>query len=265
MSKDVCDFVNEKSKYTFNLLTDVFKYKLTYSEVGLTDSLIYELTKFIDDNAIRNIEIFKITSDLECLFGNDIDIFVQNSSSNYNWVVLQAKVLGHNGAYNDLIPKKQIPQQWEKLLIHEKIFGSQAYYLLYSGQPKIRTKQVKGQSVKYDCKGNINFDEIGFGIVKADIIRNIRNAKTKYQLLYLKDLFPNEMESLRKIFCSCNFFDENDNIRTYSKAEVMSNLYSKIDKKEFKAEYSKESDNSDYLENLLSYGASKTRIIISNM
>lgn len=258
---NICDFIDNKSKDIFNFLTDVFHYKLTYSELGLTDLLVYELTKFIKTNSINNIDLLRITSDIECVFGNDLDIFIENYSKTYNWFVFQAKVLGPNGAYNDLKPKKKNPQQWEKLKLHETVFGSKAYYLLYSGQPKIKTKQISGQSIKSDCKGNFNFDNIGLGMVAADKILKIRSSKRNSQNLYLNELFPNEMECLRNIICCGSKFK---NVKTYNKSEILSpELYTKILLSDFKDEHKNQIKNDNYFDDLLSYGASRTRIIIN--
>ncbi len=81
---NICNFIDNESKFIFTLLTDVFKYNLTYSEIGLTDLLIYKLTNSINDNSLKNIDIFKLPSNIKSVFGNDIDIFIQNSYNTYN-------------------------------------------------------------------------------------------------------------------------------------------------------------------------------------
>lgn len=132
-------------------------------------------------------------------YGNDIDLFIQNNTGTFNWYALQAKVMSFNGAFKDLKHNKLAAiQQWDKLISHETNFGSKTYYLLYIGQSLRPPRNAPSRS---DCLGIPTMDELGLGVVETKVVKNIRATIKKTQLVYFKHVFPNDIDSIRKLFC----------------------------------------------------------------
>jgi hypothetical protein len=109
-----CNNIRQFSSGVYHFLTDVFKYRLTFSEIGITDHLVLDLVRYSKITGQNNVEIFKVPWTVESVYGNDIDLFIQNTSGAYNWYALQAKVMSFNGAFKDLkIDSVAISQQCE--------------------------------------------------------------------------------------------------------------------------------------------------------
>lgn len=196
--KNFCQFINSLSSQIYSFLSRVFSKRLGYSELGMTDLLIFHITEYCHRNSHNNIQIYK--SSAEPMLGNDIDIFIQRSDKLYNWFTFQAKVMSYNGAFSDLKTKSNgSKQQWDKLLDHEKAFGSHAYYLFYVGEPDIN--KVSKSYYSPDCLGVAYLKELGYSISRADEIKKVRSSKTKSGNTYFKDLFPQNIDPFRKLFC----------------------------------------------------------------
>jgi hypothetical protein len=191
----VCHHVSAFSTAVYQYLSQVFTYRLRMSEIGLTDHFIYSLVNFCTVHTIKNIRIYLTGTKVESIYGNDIDLFVQDADGLYVWLTFQAKVMSFNGAYQD-ITLKPAPNQWDKLLQHETDFDSKSYYLLYNG--KSNKKRILTPTRK-DCRGIPAMEEYGLGIVETADLQSQRLKKTGY--IYFSDLFPNHMDSIRKIFC----------------------------------------------------------------
>jgi hypothetical protein len=135
---NICNYTSRFSRNAFRHLSEVFGYELSFSELGMTDLFVLDLVRFSQQVAPFQVEVYKTSWPVEKPYGNDIDLFVQDATGQYDWYALQAKVMSHEGVFNDLKVKKPgtIEEQWHKLLLHEYLFGSQAFYLLYVGQSK---------------------------------------------------------------------------------------------------------------------------------
>jgi len=195
-----CDKIREYSKEVYALLTEVFDYRLSYSELGLTDQLVLQIARWEYQMQSGQVEIYKTTWPIESVWGNDIDLFIQNSSGAYDWYALQAKVMSFNGAFKDLrYPWRSGRGQWDMLLEHEQEFGSKGFYLLYCGRSQAAPTGVPTRS---DCLGVPAIEELGLGIVDPQIIRNIRlNTLRHSQLFDFTQVFPDHIDSFRKLFC----------------------------------------------------------------
>ena len=88
-----CNNIRQFSSAVYLFLTEVFSYRLTFSELGLTDHLLLDLARYSRLTGLRTVEIYKMSWRIESVYGNDIDLFIQNNSGTYNWYALQAKVM----------------------------------------------------------------------------------------------------------------------------------------------------------------------------
>lgn len=167
----ICDYTSYFSRRAFSHLSEVFDYELNFSELGMTDLFVLDLVRFSHEVAPFQVEVYKTSWPVEKPYGNDIDLFVQDATGSYDWYALQAKVMSHEGVFNDLKVKKPgtVEEQWHKLLLHEYLFGSQAFYLLYVGESK--TNFPTATPTWSDCQGPASIADFGLTLVKAlDII-----------------------------------------------------------------------------------------------
>ena len=195
----ICDYTSYFSRRVFRHLSEVFDYGLSFSELGMTDLFVLDLVRFSQQNASTQVqvEVYKTSWPVEKLFGNDIDLFVQDATGLYDWYTLQAKVMSHKGRFKDLkIKQTGKLQQWHKLLLHEHLFGSQAFYLLYVGKSK--TNFPTAAPTFTDCKGRASMSEYGVTLVKA---LDIMNTVTGTSPMLFSDVFPALAEPLHSIFC----------------------------------------------------------------
>lgn len=188
------------SSTVFRFLSEVFSYRLGFSELGLTDWFVLQIARWESRYRTGQVEIYKMSWPIESLWGNDIDLFIQNSGGTYDWYVLQAKVMSANGAFEDLkVRPNAAPQQWHMLMNHELLFGSLAYYLLYSGHSR---RFPAGIPTRADCDGIPPIGELGLGIVEASVIASIRTHTLRpAQKLYFRHVFPDHVDSIRRLFC----------------------------------------------------------------
>jgi hypothetical protein len=220
-----CDNIRQFSRDVYHFLTDVFSYRLNFSELGLTDHLVLQLARHSRFSGLNTVEIFKMPWIIESVYGNDIDLFIQNNSGTYNWYALQAKVMSSNGAFKDLKFKPfATSQQWDKLLLHETTFGSKTYYLLYSGRS---SRHPTVTPTRTDCIGVPAIEELGLGIVETHVISAIRTVTLRpAQQFYFRHVFPNDIDSLRKLFCC--FGNLPPTSRQFKREEIDTTGYQKI-------------------------------------
>ena len=194
-----CNPIREFSSTVYWFLSDVFNHGLSFSELGLTDHFVLHIAKINRSLGLTDAEIYKATWKRESIYGNDLDLFIQNSSGTFNWYALQAKVMNSNGEYTDLKQKNVIKQQWHKLQDHESSYGSKAFYLLYNGM----FNSTMGNVVlkRGDCVGVPPIDELGLGIVDVNDICSLRVSMTPSQPIHFNQLCPDYMDSIRKLFC----------------------------------------------------------------
>lgn len=198
-NSSLCDFINGLSILVYTQLSRFFSYRLSMSEIGITDFFVLELIDFSTTNNINKVvEVYKTSWKMESQYGNDIDLYIECEDGLFSYYALQAKVMSYNGAYKDLKNKKA--PQWGKLLEHESKFNSKTYYLFYNGDPNIRP--YNGQITTNDCKGTPDITELGMGIVETSVVKNvIESNKFQSGQIYLHDFLPFNMASIRKLFC----------------------------------------------------------------
>lgn len=252
-----CNNIRIFSVMVYNHLSKVFNYRLSFSEIGLTDHLVLNLAEYSDLYSDNSIEIYKMSWNVESIYGNDIDLFIQNIDGSYNWYALQAKVMSFNGAFKDLkYNSREAFQQWDKLLLHEERFGSKTFYLLYTGKP---LRSVVADPIRTDCLGTPNIEELGLGIVETSVIADIRtNRITHYQQFKFEYVFPDYVDSIRKLFCC--YSDLSPNTKTFEKKDIETYGYTRIYFDDTKIQ----SEDNDYKSDELPVGAAQIRIIISN-
>jgi hypothetical protein len=255
-----CQNINYFSEAVYSFLSRVFRYQLSFSEIGLTDHLILNIAEYSNAHSLNNVEIFKIPWTIESVYGNDIDLFIQNASGKFNWYALQAKVMSYNGSFRDLKNRSAvIGQQWDKLLDHEIDFGSKTYYLFYSGKS---LRPPNGLPTRNDCIGIPKIEELGLGIVDTSVIKNLReHVLTPYGFLYFKHIFPDHVDSLRKLFCCIDNLPKTP--QQFTRSQIDTTGYQKIF---FNESVSIIEENEDYEgENeKKSKGSAPIRIIIRN-
>ncbi len=195
---NICDYTSDFSQRVFHHLSEVFSYELSFSELGLTDHFVLALVRYSQLYGTQQVKVYKTSWPVEKPFGNDIDLFVQDATGNYDWYALQAKVMAHDGVFNDLKVKKPgtVEEQWHKLLLHEYLFGSQAFYLLYAGKSKTNFPAVA--STWSDCQGMASVEDFGLTLVKA---LDIMNTVTTASAMPFSDVFPAFAEPIRSLFC----------------------------------------------------------------
>lgn len=229
------------------------------SETGITDFLYNHIcSSSIDKNDVR---IFKIKSNIESIFGNDLDLFIKIEPNQYKWYVFQAKVMEYTGAFNDLKRKnKNSYPQWTKLKLHESLFDSEPYFLFYCGQPKVKTKQIKGNIQFSDCLGQANYGELGLSAVELNDVISNRKNKGISQLTYFNEFFPNNVRAFRYFFCKKGLNTQSN--KYYSLEEIMeSNVYEEVNIEDVKATF-EENDFDNFEKITVDKGQGKTRIII---
>lgn len=247
-----CNQIRRFSKAVFNFLTEVFDSGLSFSELGLTDHLVLDIVRHSNLTGLQDVEIYKVGWNIESVYGNDLDLFIQNSSGLYDYYALQAKVLSSNGAYKDLKEKPiQVNnQQWDKLLDHETTFGSKSYYLLYNG----KYDNTNFTLTRKDCIGIPTIDELGLGIVETKTIKSIRSTMTPYSNLYFNHLCPDHMDSIRKLFCCPSNLSKSK--KQFDRKEIVTDGYQRI--------YRNEKTQDDQIETKLQEGFAPIRMIIKN-
>lgn len=252
----LCKNIQLLSISVYHYLSDVYKYRLSFSELGLTDHFILNLAQYSHLTGNSNVEIYKMPWTVESIYGNDIDLFIQNKSGTYTWYALQAKVMAFNGAFKDLkYNRKAILQQWDKLLLHETIFGSKSYYLLYSGKSQ---NPPKGMPNRSDCKGIPSIDELGLGIVETSEIKNIRTKTlSQSQQFFFKNIFPLHIDSIRKLFCCSDSL--HITTKQFKRDEIDTSGYKKIYFKENNKIFSK---NDEIVKYNFEKGLAPIRLII---
>lgn len=252
-----CKHIRKFSTEVFHFLSDTFSYKLGFAELGMTDHLVKSIAEYARYTGDSSVEIYKLPPNIEAIYGNDLDLFVQTKSGQYVWYALQAKIMSYNGAYKDLINKSSSKNQWDKLLDHEKKFGSISYYLFYSGSPP--TRSVTGLVKRNDCIGTPDIAELGLGIVKTKTVKNIReNILKPYGLFYFRNVFPDDIDSLRKLIC-CEDHISSDT-KFFVKEDIRTDIYTKVSIQE-KIDYI-DDDNKNINDEMAS-GMAPTRIILS--
>lgn len=218
-----CNNIRQFSSDVYHFLTDVFDCNLNFSELGMTDHFLHNIVRYSKLTNQQNVAIYKMPWTIESVYGNDIDLFIQNAAGTYNWYALQAKIMSPNGAFSDIKHKPVPIQQWDKLLTHEAIFGSKTYYLLYSGKSK---RPPSANSIRGDCIGIPPIEELGAGIVETLIIKNIRNGLRPYANLFFRDVFPIHIDSLRKLFCCVQDLPETP--AQFAREEILIDGYQRI-------------------------------------
>lgn len=246
-----CNEIRNFSSDVFHFLTEVFSYGLSFSELGLTDHLTMHITRTSRMAGLQDIEIYKVGWNIESVYGNDLDLFVQNSSGNFNWYALQAKVMSASGEYSDLKQKNAPIQQWQKLKTHESTFGSKAFYLLYNGQFCNTIKNIT--LTRSDCIGIPPLDELGLGIVEVDDITNLRVGMMPSHPIRFNQVCPDYIDSIRKLFCCINSLPPTK--KQFSRDEIKTDGYQK-------AFYNDNFVDSKLEETSLPEGAAPIRMII---
>ena len=218
----LCDYSSYLSQRVYRHLSDVFRYELSFSELGMTDHFILDLARFTHRSGSASVRVYKTSWPVETAFGNDIDLFVGDGTGDYYWYALQAKVMSHEGEFNDLKVKvKGELHQWHKLLLHERLFGSQAFYLLYVGKSK--TNFPSTRPTKEDCHGVAPIGDYGLSLVKA---LDIHKTVTRTTPMKFSDVFPDLVEPIRSIFCCPRPLPPT--AKKYSAAEIYTPAYRQV-------------------------------------
>jgi len=248
--------INKLSILIFLYLSRIYGKKLRMSEVGITDFLFNHI--ILTNSSKNQLKIFKLKSHLESVYGNDLDLFIKVGNNRYKWFVFQAKVMEYTGAFKDLKQKdKTSLPQWNKLKIHELLFDSEPYYLLYTGQPNISTKKIKGKIKNSDCLGQANYRQLGLSVIELNDVIHNRKTKNTSQLTYFNEFYPDKVKAFRCFFCPKGL-DMQAN-RYYKLEEIINNNYYN----EVNYERVKEVVNPDNFDELiLNTGEGRTRIIL---
>ena len=142
-------------------------------EIGLTADIIYELTNW--GNITGKAECYIRPASDESINGNDIELYIKNSSGTYNHYAVQAKVLKKDKKYSGLKNGNTTTKpgyQWDKLIDYSKRVGCFPFFLLFNGNTNITIPYL----YKYWF-----FDERQFGcsIVEPMVFQYFYGRKTK--------------------------------------------------------------------------------------
>lgn len=252
-----CNNIRQFSIAVYHFMTEIFSYRLTFSEIGLTDHFLLDLARYSRISKHNNLEIYKMPWTVESVYGNDIDLFIQNNLGTFNWYALQAKVMSFNGAFKDLKYKPSSKfQQWDKLLSHETTFGSKTYYLLYCGKFLSTPNTL---TTRNDCIGLSSMHELGLSIVETQVVKSIRTTINQSQQFYFKYVFPTKIDSIRKLFCCTSALPETT--KKFQKWEIDTSGYQRI----YSFNRNNFEDNGEQFENQTSEsGKAPIRIIVFN-
>jgi hypothetical protein len=249
----LCEYSSYLSQRVYRHLSDVFRHELSFSELGMTDHFILDLVRFTHRSSPATVKVYKTSWPVETAFGNDIDLFIGDGTGQYDWYAMQAKVMSHEGEFNDLKVKvKGELHQWHKLLLHERLFGSQAFYLLYVGKSK--TNFPSTLPTKEDCHGLAPIGDYGLSLVKA---LDIHKTVTRTTPMKFSDVFPDLVEPLRSIFCCPRPLPPT--AKKYSEDEIFTPAYRQVYARE-----KGDADSRDYnvLDHVLPDGFAPLRILI---
>lgn len=184
----ICQTIIQYEHDVWAYLSDVFKYDLKGSEIGITNDLVYRIIKFYSIYP-GNCEVYIFNENInEKVRGADIDLFIQKGNSNfYSYFMLQAKLLNNNGKYPE-IDKWSPKAQYNTLIAAAKKEKAVPLYLLYNG---------------YSNNSNLGNNDYGLSIVNANIIKANRfnhQSKTRSSKLSFNDVFSS-MKSFHELFC----------------------------------------------------------------
>jgi hypothetical protein len=241
-----CNLFQSISQYIWNQLGQMHFFGLDWSELGITDEIIYFIRRYSYLNKDYSILIQKAKN--ENIRGNDIDLFIEAQPNKYYWFALQAKVLKQNKSYATFLDgsskdfhKVIVDSQWEKLSKLEKYFKCKAFYLLYNGDLNFSYNGT-------DCFGSYNQDQFGCTILETNIVANyysnqIMIPKSRFDHPTFSSFHPTTAYPWRFFTCCdllqspvSNLFPKNlvlYELKQILKPHIYSFIYSEHEKKYF--------------------------------
>lgn len=127
----ICSHIKAYEKLIWNYLSDIFKYNLKSSEIGITNDVIYRIVKFYGGRP-NGCEVYAFNAFKEIVRGADIDLFIKSSNGMYTYYKLQAKLMNYRGKYIE-ISKWGSNAQFHTLINSAGIESAYPLYLLYNG------------------------------------------------------------------------------------------------------------------------------------
>jgi hypothetical protein len=187
----ICNFIQLYETIVWNYLSDVFRYSLKSSELGITNDLVYRIVSFYGRFQPQYCEVYIFNERIhENRRGADIDLFIEdNGSGNFHFFMLQAKIMNYKGRYKDI--RNWSPHaQFNTLINSASTEGAYPLYLLYNG--KTGNSNI----------GNTNW---GLSIVEASQIRNLRlsqSTSTRIPRVTFNQLHSRGMNPFNVLFCN---------------------------------------------------------------
>ena len=182
-----CPQITRLSQFLWHYMSDVFRYGLSVSEIGITKHLIYDIISFYNHLGV-GLEAYAKPARDEKQRGADIDLFIQNSLGNYHHYMLQSKVMDFDGRYQDI--RNFSPNaQFFRLIQAAQNENALPLYLLYNG------------NTSNSSQGDLNF---GASIIHASVIRDIRTNQiglSTVPRITFNQLFQAGMEPYQVLFC----------------------------------------------------------------
>lgn len=182
----LCELFVRVSESVWNKIANYHHLGINVPEIGLTADLIFELTNW--GSLTGKAECYIQNAYNESINGNDVELYIKNTSGTYDHYALQAKVLKSDKKYKGLDTgyKTSTKYQWDKLYDYAKSYGCMPLYLLYNGNTNIIIPYLH----KY-CF----YDERQFGcsIVEPRVFEDFYNRKTKtpaYTQIHTKYAYP---------------------------------------------------------------------------
>jgi len=163
-------------------MSDVYRYNLKVSELGITNHLIYDVVNFYAQTGIF-CDVFCLDSKYENIRGADLDLFIKNRHGKFNYFMIQSKVMNFEGKYLG-ISGWGPNAQYNKLIkaAHDGKLKAFPLYLLYNGDS---INSTQGDS------------DFGLSIIEATRLSNFRlnqhknkdNRRLNFNMLY-QDMNP---------------------------------------------------------------------------
>lgn len=204
---------------TWDRLEFTNKTKSKFSEITITENILYTIDKYRIENSDDSIQMYE--SKDESTNGNDLEVYIELEKDKYIFLAIQAKKLYIDSQkYKAITHKVDSQYQIDLLLNYAKLKEGIPLYLLYNYAPNFIHKNKK----LYGCS-----------ILKADYIykKFYPNKSTKWKIptfkqLHTKNAIP--LFILGRLRCFKNFIKSNyPTLKKYKVSELVDNTWVKVE------------------------------------
>ena len=87
-----CNSIRQLSRDIWHYMSDVYRYNLKVSELGITNHLIYDVVNFYAQTGIF-CDVFCLDSKYENIRGADLDLFIKNRHGKFNYFMISIVII----------------------------------------------------------------------------------------------------------------------------------------------------------------------------